>query len=54
MQTILSRHWHHLPESEMLELMETNLGRGLDLFAVENRQERFGPNAITQKKTKGR
>ncbi len=53
METILSRHWHHLPESEVLELVETNLDRGLDLFAVENRQERFGPNAITQRKGHG-
>ncbi len=53
METILSRHWHHLPESEVLELVETNLDRGLDLFAVENRQERFGPNAITQRQGQG-
>ena len=53
METILSRHWHHLPESEVLDLVETDLDRGLDLFAVENRQERFGPNAITQRKGHG-
>ena len=53
METILSRHWHHLSESEVLDLVETNLDRGLDLFAVENRQERFGPNAITQRKGQG-
>ena len=53
METILSRHWHHLPESEILDLVETDLDRGLDLFAVENRQERFGPNAITQRKGQG-
>ncbi len=33
--------------------METDLDRGLDLFAVENRQDRFGPNAITQRKGQG-
>jgi cation-transporting ATPase F len=53
MGMILSRHWHHLSESEVLDLVETNLDRGLDLFAVENRQERFGPNAITQRKGQG-
>ncbi len=53
METILSRHWHHLSESEVLDLVETDLDRGLDLFAVEIRQERFGPNAITPKKGHG-
>ena len=53
METILSKHWHHLSESEVLDLLETDLDRGLDLFAVENRQERFGPNAITQRKGQG-
>ncbi len=53
METILSKHWHHLSESEVLDLLETDLDRGLDLFAVENRQDRFGPNAITQRKGQG-
>ncbi len=53
METILSRHWHNLPASEILELVETNLESGLDLFAVENRQERFGPNRISQRKGQG-
>jgi len=53
METILSRHWHHLPESEVFDLLESDLDHGLDLFAVENRQERFGPNAITQRKGQG-
>ena len=25
METILSRHWHHLPESGVVDLLETNL-----------------------------
>ena len=37
METILSKHWHHLPETEVLDLLETDLDRELDLFAVENR-----------------
>ncbi len=53
METILSRHWHHLPESEVIGLLETDLNHGLDLFAVEHRQARFGPNAITQRKGQG-
>ncbi|MCA9772525.1 MAG: cation-transporting P-type ATPase [Myxococcales bacterium] len=53
MQTILSRHWHHLRESEVLELLETDFDHGLDLLGVESRKGRFGPNAITQKKGHG-
>jgi Ca2+-transporting ATPase len=53
METILSRHWHHLPESDVVVLLESDLDHGLDLFAAENRQERFGPNAITQRKGHG-
>ncbi len=53
METIFSRHWHHLPESEVVELLDTNLESGLDLFAIEDRQERFGANSITSKKGHG-
>ncbi len=37
METILSRHWHHLPEFEVVDLLETDLECGLDLLTVENR-----------------
>ncbi len=53
MESILSRHWHHLPEAEILELAETDLDRGLDLFAVETRRERFGRNALTPRRGRG-
>lgn len=53
METILSEHWHHLSESEVLDLVETNLDRGLERVAIEERQRRFGPNAITKKKGQG-
>ena len=53
METILSGHWHYLPEHEVVALLEADLEGGLDLFAVENRQARFGPNAITHRKGHG-
>ena len=53
METILSGHWHHLSEPEVIERLDTNLESGLDLFAVEHRQAQFGPNSITQKKSHG-
>jgi len=51
--TILSKHWHHLPVQEVLDLLEVNADRGLDVFEVAHRRERFGPNVITRSKTQG-
>ncbi|MBT0652014.1 cation-transporting P-type ATPase [Geomobilimonas luticola] len=50
MKEILEEHWHHLPDAEVIELLETDLNRGLDTFEVGHRQAQFGTNAITQKK----
>jgi cation-transporting ATPase F len=52
MNTLLGRHWHHLPKEEVLDLFETDLQNGLDIFEVKHRQERFGLNALTPKKGK--
>ena len=53
MDTLLTKHWHHLPEDEVLDLLESDRENGLDIFEVEHRLERFGPNVITAKKGKG-
>ncbi len=47
MQTLLGRHWHHLPAAETLELLDSDARSGLDIFEVQHRQQRFGPNALT-------
>jgi cation-transporting P-type ATPase F len=52
MQTLLGKHWHHLPNEEILHLLETDESKGLDLFELNHRQERFGPNALTPQKGK--
>jgi len=52
MQTLLSKHWHHLPASEVEELLGVDVIHGLDLFDVQHRQDRFGPNALTPRKGK--
>ena len=52
MQTLLGRHWHHLPPTEVLELLESDAQKGLDIFEVQHRQQRFGPNALTPKRGK--
>jgi Ca2+-transporting ATPase len=50
---LIARHWHHLPITEVEDLLETNHEHGLDRFEVEHRREAFGPNVITAKKGQG-
>ena len=50
LQNLLGRHWHHLPATEVRQLLETNLDAGLDLFEVKHRQEQFGRNQLTPRK----
>ena len=50
MDSLLSRHWHHLPCDEIESLLETDSEKGLDTFAVAHRQAHFGPNRLTLKK----
>ena len=50
MDTLLSRHWHHLPRDEIAMLLESDAARGLDIFEVAHRQGHFGPNRLTLKK----
>ena len=52
MNKLLGKHWQHLPPKEVIELLDSNIERGLDLFEVKHRQERFGLNALTPKKGK--
>ena len=53
METLIGKHWHHLPADEVIDLLESDQEKGLDLFEVDKRQKHFGPNAITGKKGKG-
>jgi cation-transporting P-type ATPase F len=52
MDSLLGRHWHHLPADEALQLLDTNPQTGLDIFEIKHRREHFGPNALTPKKGK--
>lgn len=52
MNNLIDKHWHHLPTSEVLDLLDSNLEQGLDIFEVKHRQERFGFNVLTPKKGK--
>ncbi len=53
MKTLLEKHWHHLPQEEVLDLLDTNPEKGLDRFEVEERQKNFGANVLTQGKGQG-
>ncbi len=50
MNTLIGKLWHHLPAKEVVELLEGDAEKGLDLFQVKHLQETFGPNTITAKK----
>ena len=50
LENLLERHWHHLSVNEVLTLLETEGERGLDIFEVTHRQEKFGPNCLTPPK----
>jgi len=52
MNSLLGKHWHHLPSDEVLDLLDTDLQQGLDFFEIKHRQERFGFNVLTPKKGK--
>ncbi len=47
MQHGIDENWHHLPVEEILDLLETDAEKGLDLFEVKHRQQRSGPNVLT-------
>ncbi|PTN11204.1 cation-transporting P-type ATPase [Nitrosomonas aestuarii] len=52
METLLSKHWHHLPRDEVAVLLESDEAKGLDRFEVTHRQQHFGPNQLTLKQGK--
>jgi len=52
MNTLLGKHWHHLPSDEVLNLLDSNIQQGLDIFEIKHRQQRFGFNVLTPKKGK--
>ena len=51
--SLLNKHWHHLPQSEVETLLETSATKGLDIFELEHRHQHFGANRLTTKKGKG-
>jgi cation-transporting ATPase F len=52
METLIGKHWHHLPTAEVVDLLGADPGRGLDIFEVERRRRHFGPNVLTPPRPK--
>jgi len=38
MESLIGKHWHHLPVDEIQSLLESNPEKGLDVFEVKHRQ----------------
>lgn len=53
MESLVEKHWHFLPEREVLDLLEVEPDKGLDIFEVDERLEIYGPNMTTAKNEKG-
>ncbi|MHC1742477.1 MAG: cation-transporting P-type ATPase [Syntrophobacteraceae bacterium] len=53
MEILIGKHWHHLPEELLLDLLGAHPEEGLDIFIVEARREHFGPNVLIRKKGRG-
>ncbi|EFK95817.1 cation transporting ATPase, partial [sediment metagenome] len=53
MENMLCGHCHHIPLDEVVEIMETDVSRGLSAFEVKHRLERFGFNIVTVKRKTG-
>jgi len=50
--TLLGKHWHHLQKEEVLDLLDSDPQKGLDVFDVTHRRQRFGFNVLTPQKGK--
>lgn len=52
MQFIPDKHWHHLTDTEVLDVLQTDRSQGLEQTEVTRRQQHFGLNVLTRKKGK--
>ncbi|WP_018123183.1 cation-transporting P-type ATPase [Desulfovibrio oxyclinae] len=50
MESLLEKHWYHMPAEEVADLLDTDPEKGLDQFESERRLKNFGPNVISGKK----
>jgi cation-transporting P-type ATPase F len=52
MDTLFTKHWHHISHDEVVTLFESDTDKGLDIFEIVHRQASFGLNQLTPQKGK--
>jgi cation-transporting P-type ATPase F len=52
MEKIIGRHWHHISAPDTVQILESHSEKGLALFEVKHRQDRFGTNELAAKKSR--
>ena len=50
MERILDAHAHHVPVDQLLDMLGVDAKKGLDIFEVARRRERFGANSLTERR----
>jgi len=53
MDNLIEKHWHYLPAEEVVDLLDVDPGKGLDIFEVQDRLENYGHNVIATRKERG-
>lgn len=53
MEVIVARNAPHIPAEELVELLGSHSEEGLDRFEVEARQQRIGPNILSERRGDG-
>ena len=54
MEVLLQKHLHQVDADEAILLLDSDASKGLDLFEVQARQQRFGPNSIPSRSGHGK
>ncbi len=54
MEVLLQKHLHQVDADEAILLLDSDANKGLDLFEVQTRQQRFGPNSIPSRSGHGK
>jgi Ca2+-transporting ATPase len=49
-ERILDAHAHHVPAEQLVQVLGVDPEKGLDLFEVSHRRERFGPNRFAERR----
>ena len=52
MDKIVGRHWHHISAYDCVQILGSSSEKGLPLFEVKHRQDRFGANEFAAKKSR--